>query len=286
MPTNTELLSSPIPTHLPDLTGWKQIPILFNRLRNILDPLVPLGQGSSYWPLATMSIYAGETTASPYSKLDGSCLSIFVRKSVARRLMVAQRTLPHPYKLVIYDGWRSLPLQASLFNQYSTSLAQKHPQLSEAEIKEQSQRFVSLPSLNPRRPSPHNTGGAVDLILAKIDHLELSAQPLDFGAPFDHAGSSSQLNYFETNPENPEARYYRRLLYNSMTKAGFTPYPDEYWHFNAPETQMGARSLRRRYATMGAINLSPANLRHEALRLRQQPKQIISNHPQAEAIHA
>ncbi len=286
MPTNTELLSCPIPTHLPDLTGWKQIPIIFNPVRNILDPLVPLGQNSNYWSLATMSVYAGETTASPYSKLDGSCLTIFVRRSVAQRLLLAQSTLPHLYKLVVYDGWRSLPLQASLFKQYSTSLAQKHPDLSKAEIKEQSQRFVSLPSFNPRRPSPHNTGGAVDLILVKLDHLEFRTQSLDFGAPFDHAGPSSQLNYFETNLENPEAKYNRRLLYNSMTKAGFTPYPDEYWHFNAPETQMGARSLGKRLATMGAINLSPTNLRHEALRLRQHTKQIVSTHPTSEAIHA
>jgi hypothetical protein len=52
-----------------------------------------------------------------------------------------------------------------------------------------------------------------------------------------------------------------------MTQAGFQPYFAEWWHFNAPESQMGAATAGRHDATFGAMELDKHNLAHEAMRL-------------------
>jgi hypothetical protein len=60
----------------------------------------------------------------------------------------------------------------------------------------------------------------------------------------------------------------RRLLFGIMAQAGFQPYFAEWWHFNAPESQMGAATAGRDYATFGAVGLDESNKAHENTRLK------------------
>src|SRR5258708_26851175 len=59
----------------------------------------------------------------------------------------------------------------------------------------------------------------------------------------------------------------RRFLFGMMTQAGFQPYFAEWWHFNAPESQMGAATAGLDYATFGAVGLDESNIAHENTRL-------------------
>jgi hypothetical protein len=98
---------------------------------------------------------------------------------------------------------------------------------------------------------------------------------LNFGTAFDHGGEKSAIAYYESKiaagetltDEEMEACNSRRLLFEVMTKAGFQSYFAEWWHFNAPESQMGAVAAGRQIATFGPMTLDESNNAHENERL-------------------
>lgn len=310
----------PIPTQLPAVDGWKELPIEEGG-----QPLVPLGPFTEDHRLFTSSIYYGEHSNSPYldeqNKLAGAMITLFVRERVAERLRHAQLLLPESYHLIILDTFRSLQVQDALYQHYHDHLALLHPDWTADQLSSETQKYVSLPSTDPSRPSPHNTGGSVDLAIchlpekidtrvaeltAEVDQLRLEApkdfgpeeearhpvlrrlylaemlkislvrrhaQFLDFGTRFDHGGPEAALNYMELlgterslTTAELEARDHRRLLYKVMIEAGMQGYLDEWWHYNAPENQMGARTAGLDTATYGAALLSTENEEHEQMR--------------------
>ena len=131
------------------------------------------------------------------------------------------------------DGWRSLPLQQSLFDRYKDELAQKRPELDEEALRELARRFVAEPRSDPRCPSPHSTGGSVDLTVA-----DAMGRILPMGSEFDETSDRSETLYLESRSDGDlsegelRALGNRRLLYHVMVSAGFTNYPDEWWHFD------------------------------------------------------
>jgi hypothetical protein len=102
------------------------------------------------------------------------------------------------------------------------------------------------------------------------------AKMLDFGTAFDHGGKKSALAYYESQiaageilTENDmRACNNRRFLFEIMAQVGFQPYFAEWWHFNAPESQMGAAAAGLDYATFGAVGLDENNRAHENTRLK------------------
>lgn len=257
--------------------------------------------------------------------LVGSTMSQYVRAGVAEKLLKAQELLPEGYKLIVFDGWRSIDTQVAAFTLCYDSLVARlrsvgalaestaltEPQ--EALIIEEVTRYISIPSplpeanrpsflrntLDSPAPSPHTTGGSVDVgivsippdyleevaqleaslahlndpfspeyteLLLRITHLyRMHAKLLDFGSAFDFAGEQSGLRYFETS-DHP-ARNNRRMLYHVMTQAGFEAYSEEWWHFNMGN-QMAAmttwrRTGRRQSAIYGPAALTPEQLEYE-----------------------
>jgi hypothetical protein len=51
-----------------------------------------------------------------------------------------------------------------------------------------------------------------------------------------------------------------------MTTAGMEPYADEWWHYNDPASQMGAKVAGRDHAEYGAIELSAENVAFNQMR--------------------
>ncbi len=301
---NPDLTSRPVPIELPSMTGWKEV-----FLRENGEPLVPLGPFSCNDEIFTHSIYFGEKKDSPYpsSSLEGSLVTMFVRQEAAQQLKKAQLLLPTGMYLIVFDAYRTLRVQQSLYDGYLNELKTMHPDLTDEELSKATQVFVSIPSTDPNRPSPHNTGGSVDtaifklppniekevqqinqevaklgnkdwekvykLQMRKIALIEANIQLLNFGTNFDHGGPEAALNYYEKlatkrklTSEEHEALGYRRILYNTMTEAGFEPYEDEWWHYNSKKSQMGAKTAGLNHAEYGAIQLSPENSKHEMMR--------------------
>lgn len=158
-------------------------------------------------------------------------------------------------ELKIYDGWRSIELQENLFWFYLKQFTVKKfglldhfgkantpeeirdvflqlPETTRITLKEANRRCVSWPSSDFSCPSPHATGGSVDVWLYE------NGQPVNLGVPFDwleeDAGAFYHLkpirNRFAGNDRLISKN--RNLLLWAMSNAGFSCYGPEIWHFN------------------------------------------------------
>ncbi len=157
----------------------------------------------------------------------GSYPDCYARKSVAERLLEAQSYLPEDVFLKVYDAYRPVKVQQSIWDKFRGEIAAEHPEYNDEELDTSTMRFVARPTLDPEKLPLHSTGGAVDLTLVYEDGEEL-----DMGTAFDCFRSLSNSAYFETNNENLTARENRRLLCEVMCRAGFTNLPSEWWHFD------------------------------------------------------
>jgi D-alanyl-D-alanine dipeptidase len=120
------------------------------------EPLIPLSEIPT-----KLQIY-------PYyyhQKIRGASSQCFLRQGAAERLAFAVQNLPEGYTLVILDAWRPYRVQLALYDMVQDLLRkQGYP---EKKVQEELGKFVAAPSIDPDHPSPHMTGGAIDLTLAK-----------------------------------------------------------------------------------------------------------------------
>lgn len=189
--------------------------------------------------------------------IDRALPECYARDSIRERLLEANALLPKGLRLVVLDCWRSKETQVALFKSCASALTKAYPEKDEKSIKKMTEDFVAPPSMEKTRPSPHATGGAVDLTIATTDGV-----PLFFGAPFDYPGPISQTRYFEESLEQGEtlgeqeevALRNRRLLYDVMIRAGFVNYHSEWWHFEYG-TQRWAYVKGRPFALFGPKNV-------------------------------
>ena len=188
--------------------------------------------------LVPLSLYPERIIVHPeyfIQGIRGALPECYVRESVYEKLVEAADLLPPGYKFVIFDAWRPIQVQQSLFDTLKERLRREYPSESEEEIVRRTLTFVALPSRDPLRPSPHNTGGAVDLTIAD-DRGRL----LNMGTEYDDPTERSRTTYFEEllesgkrlSREEEEALENRRLLFNLLASVGFTNYIDEWWHYD------------------------------------------------------
>jgi D-alanyl-D-alanine dipeptidase len=177
----------------------------------------------------------------PYDRAFGSAISkVLVRESVAAALAEVNRCLkPYGVELLVWDGWRSIELQAELWEHFIEKGRSELVQPTEDDLV----RFAGIYCSNPSKFDPrdyktwpvHNTGGAVDLTLRSLEN----GQELFMGSGFDHAGPESATRYCEQDAHSSvEAKHSRRLLYHAMASKGFVNYPHEWWHYDL-YTQLG-----------------------------------------------
>ncbi len=131
-------------------------------------------------------------------------------------------------------------------------------------------------------PYPKPGGASARGYLLEMERtliLRIRGELLDFGTPFDHGGPEAALRHYEEvsspprpihriaeNQRNNERRRNRRLLCNAITAVGMVAYEHEWWHFSAPETQMGAKILGLSTARFGAQELGSTHRSFEHMR--------------------
>ncbi|SEI93559.1 D-alanyl-D-alanine dipeptidase [Azotobacter beijerinckii] len=154
-----------------------------------------------------------------------------VRQEVFERLLRAAEYLPAGLVLVVLDGWRPIAVQQHLYRTLEAAMARHHPQADAATLQRLTRQFVSPPSTDPQAPSPHLTGGAVDVTLC-----DAQGRWLDMGSRFDEVGPRSFSAHYETAAAGDGValaiRDRRRLLHNAMLEAGFSNLPSEWWHYD------------------------------------------------------
>ncbi len=168
-------------------------------------------------------------------EIPGAIKGCYVRETVASLLLEASKKLPDGCSFIIFDAWRPPEVQKYLFDQYVNKLKNDFISLKEKDIIEMAEQYVSLPSINPDRPSPHFTGGAVDLTI-----IDDKGKYLFMDTEFDSFCQQSHTRYYEKKIEEgiklslTEINWClnRRLLYNIMASVGFSNFSHEWWHYD------------------------------------------------------
>ena len=164
------------------------------------------------------------------NNVKGSLETIYTRRSILGKLEQFLQSLPEEIGILVLDAWRPFEVQSALREDFKVDLLAKYPSYSSDKIEEILNQFVALPSENPLCPSPHLTGGSIDLTLFDL----ASGDQLDMGSDFDEATPVSWSHYFEDKRDEKalQIRENRRLLINGMKSVGFTNLPSEWWHFD------------------------------------------------------
>lgn len=158
---------------------------------------------------------------------------MFARKTVLDRLLHALEFLPEHYGFLIWDIYRPRAVQKKLFDWMREEIRVKYPTLSDEENYAESQKYMSAPAeIGDDYCPPHLSGGAIDLTLYDI----AAQQELDMGTLFDDCSEKAHSNYFELktrlSPAEIRCKEARHILRTAMTRAGFTAYHYEWWHFD------------------------------------------------------
>jgi zinc D-Ala-D-Ala dipeptidase len=226
-----DFASRPIPPIRPP-EGWKDVPIV-----ECGEPLV-----------AISSLQHPRIQVEPeyyLQQIPTAVEEMYLRTGAAARLLQAVDHLPEHLCLLIWDGWRPLTVQQAIFDAQYQVFQQQEPSLTDDELRSRTETYVSVPSADPRRPSPHSTGGAIDLTLVGSD-----GHSVHMGTEFDGFGPPCRTRFLEERLEHGEHLTeeesawlrHRRLLYHAMIGAGFTNYWEEWWHYDYGNQFWGAVS--------------------------------------------
>lgn len=197
---------------------------------------------------------------------------LYVRKSFAEKLQYVNGQLNTraitdffggAVELYIEDGHRPHKLQRYLRTEVFPKLIRdQNPGISERELEEKLNNLIAEPTKDEKSPSPHDTGGAVDVVLRyKQDTLDFVADTKVFFGNGDADISEAVFpDYYERclgrNEEAEKARNNRRAFYAIMTGSAFGKptelqvNPTEWWHWSYGD-QMWAKLSGKPAAVYG-----------------------------------
>lgn len=209
---------------------YEKIIPLDNPTWNIMESIVINECGE---PLVPVSISSIIKTYPVYYKMGvGNAIpECFVRESLLNKLIDVANGLPKGINLVVLDGWRPYQVQQFLYETLLTYLIES-PENQGADLNsliEKTRNVVSPARYNSLCPSPHLTGGAVDVTLC-----DDAGRLLNMGTAFDENSPLSWTAALESRADEItfEIINNRRMLYNAMTEVGFTNLPSEWWHYD------------------------------------------------------
>ena len=176
-------------------------------------------------------------------ELSGALTRCYVRREVAGMLRRVIDSLPEAYSLWIYETLRPVGVQKSIYDLYWHQLETAPPEAGREQLLKWMDDFVAFPRIDRQRPTPHSTGGAVDLTLCR------HGEKLPMGTYFDDLTDKAHTRYYEERSDLSEAekvyRKNRRLLYHAMCGAGFVNYQNEWWHYAYGDRAWGHAVGRR-----------------------------------------
>ncbi len=192
----------------------------------------------------------------PYhERIPGSIAGLFIRQSVGEKLLALNARLASAgLEVYLFDAWRPQAVQRHFHDVWFPAwLRQRAPHLDGQELVDEVEKYWAAPSAGGASPSPHSTGGAVDLTL----RFRATGQPLFMGGLFDDVTEDAWTDAFEQKPigsmSDEEARANRRILYWVMAEAGFANNPTEWWHYSWGD-QMWAKLRGEPAALYGACD--------------------------------
>ena len=226
---------------------YRELPIDSSHEKHT-EPMVSISE----YGIAGQSYYS-RANAATGEAVPGVSVEVKVRQSIAEELSRINKLLNNPsiieffggeVELYVEEGTRSVSVQQDLFDTHMPALIRKQsPEKTEEEVQAHTATLVAKPDPEAKTPTPHQTGGAIDVILRyKQD------------TPLFVAGSEVPMGHFDgntatTNPDHFEmhtpatdderiAQRNRRAFYNIMTghafgvETGLSVNPTEFWHWS------------------------------------------------------
>jgi len=144
---------------------------------------------------------------------------VFLRKSVADKIVSAAKLLPNGTCFIIYDAHRPLKYQQQSWERAYKYYKSLYPNETDEQITLRTRRVIA----DPRHGhGGHQTGGAIDIGLCDENGTEL-----DMGTPYNSVDRNIRTNA----NVNKTAQDNRKLLCKIMKRQKFVNYPNEWWHF-------------------------------------------------------
>lgn len=154
-----------------------------------------------------------------------------LRKTVYEKLLSAQNLLPKGLYFCLYEGYRSLSLQNSLFQNRLAKIKALHPDWTHKQQFIETTRLVSplIHLDDSHNIPPHSTGGAFDVYLVdeQGEALDMGIHPKDWMQDSDGALSQTDSKHISV-----EAQHNRAIMNQALEAMGFANYPSEYWHWS------------------------------------------------------
>lgn len=236
--------------------GYNELPIDTSHPK-FNEPLVDIAE----YGLSGQAYYSRPNAATE-QPVPGVPENMHLRKSVAETLAKINTALQNPVfadffggevELYVEDALRPVSLQTRLHDELIPALLRNnHPDMSDEEVAERIKDLIAVPSSDPKKPSPHATGGALDIILRykqdSTEYVEGSQVPMGH-----RDGDTSERilpDYFELHEpqtdEDKQAQRNRRAYYAIMTgqafgvDTGLVCNPTEWWHWGSGD-QLAAK---------------------------------------------
>ena len=166
-----------------------------------------------------------------------------VRKTVAKMLNQAQKNLPKELKLIVNSAWRPAWYQKEIFERSVKRFSKLHPKWNRKRILGEVNKYVF--SWKGKYASGHMTGGAVDVKIIKNNRkIPMTTKKLSY--------QEAAKTYSKKLPDYLKKN--RQILIEAMTKAGFSNYEKEFWHWSYGD-YWWAKRKGRKIAIYGIIDL-------------------------------
>lgn len=237
--------------------GYSELPIDTTHLK-FNEPLVDIAD----YGLAGQAYYSRPNAATD-QPVPGLSTNMYLRQSLAETLAKINTSLRNPIftdffggevELYVEDALRSVSLQTRLHDELIPALLRdNHPDMSDEEVGERIKDLIAVPSADPKKPSPHATGGALDIILRykqdTMGYVEGSQVPMGHS----DADISERIlpDYFELHEpqsdEDERTQRNRRAYYAIMSgqafgvDSGLVCNPTEWWHWGRGD-QLSAKA--------------------------------------------
>lgn len=231
-----ELKNTPIDLSLYFLENYKDF---YNIKLNQGHPLAKEEiLDASVYGLSYLNFYHADYNPPYYHSIPGSIPQIYLRKTVLEKLKTINELLaPYSLELFLLDGQRPIAVQNYFYREWvPQKLRLRFPDKDEQWIANETSKYWakganSFEELISKIP-PHSTGAAVDLTIRN----KKTHQWIEMGGVFDDTSSISSPMYYEKikidSFTKEIAQENRRILHHIMTREGFAPHPNEWWHFS------------------------------------------------------
>lgn len=182
-------------------------------------------------PLVDLRVERGIAIGPPPEHPDTAPDYAWVRRGIYERLLRVQASLPAGLTLRLYEGLRTLQMQARLFAEEEARIRMDQPDLTPQQVHERASLLISPVTHWDGTPNvpPHSTGAAID-----VEIVDAAGRVIDFGMEAKD-WVSVEAEYCETQRVegvSREARANRLLLCEAMQAQGFVNYVREWWHYS------------------------------------------------------